>query len=182
MRLDHITSRRLLRQMPKRTTMLRWSSRSQRPKASCARRGSSRTRQASKQKTNRIGGAGSRRQRRLPRVSTSLPGGNSEREPPDPIPNSEVKTLCADGSVAASHARVGHCQASSANPSPGNRRGVLRFWASRISRPRWRATLHSRISGPMRSTEPFEFLENARAARRAVCRCHRRTAGVSLGW
>jgi hypothetical protein len=43
-----------------------------------------------------------------------LPGGNSEREPPDPIPNSEVKTFCADGSVAASHARVGHCQASHA--------------------------------------------------------------------
>ena len=42
---------------------------------------------------------------------TGLPGGNSEREPPDPIPNSEVKTFCADGSVAASHARVGHCQA-----------------------------------------------------------------------
>ena len=32
--------------------------------------------------------------------ANSLPGGNSEREPPDPIPNSEVKTLCADGSVA----------------------------------------------------------------------------------
>jgi hypothetical protein len=30
-----------------------------------------------------------------------LPGGYSEREPPDPIPNSEVKTPCADGSVAA---------------------------------------------------------------------------------
>jgi len=29
-----------------------------------------------------------------------LPGGHSEREPPDPIPNSEVKTFCADGSVA----------------------------------------------------------------------------------
>ena len=43
--------------------------------------------------------------------SKSLPGGNSEREPPDPIPNSEVKTPCADGSLAASHARVGHCQA-----------------------------------------------------------------------
>src|SRR6202041_1847628 len=45
---------------------------------------------------------------------SGLPGGNSEREPPDPIPNSEVKTLCADGSVAASHARVGHCQPSHA--------------------------------------------------------------------
>ena len=28
-----------------------------------------------------------------------LPGGHSEREPPDPIPNSEVKPLSADGSV-----------------------------------------------------------------------------------
>src|SRR5215469_10972172 len=46
-----------------------------------------------------------------PRTSNSLPGGHSEREPPDPIPNSEVKTLCADGSVPFRHARVGHCQA-----------------------------------------------------------------------
>src|SRR6185369_16912634 len=46
-----------------------------------------------------------------PRSSNSLPGGHSEREPPDPIPNSEVKTLCADGSVPFRHARVGHCQA-----------------------------------------------------------------------
>ena len=44
-------------------------------------------------------------------VSNSLPGGYSEREPPDPIPNSEVKTLCADGSVPFGHVRVGHCQA-----------------------------------------------------------------------
>jgi hypothetical protein len=40
-----------------------------------------------------------------------LLGGNSEWEPPDPISNSEVKTLCADGSVPFGHARVGHCQA-----------------------------------------------------------------------
>ena len=33
------------------------------------------------------------------RTSYRLPGGHSEWEPPDPIPNSEVKTLCADGSV-----------------------------------------------------------------------------------
>ncbi len=33
------------------------------------------------------------------RIATSFPDGHSEREPPDPIPNSEVKTLCADGSV-----------------------------------------------------------------------------------
>ena len=41
---------------------------------------------------------------------TDFPGGNSEREPPDPIPNSEVKTLSADGSVGSPHVRVGHCQ------------------------------------------------------------------------
>ncbi len=29
-----------------------------------------------------------------------LPGDNSCVEPPDPIPNSEVKRTCADGSVA----------------------------------------------------------------------------------
>ena len=43
--------------------------------------------------------------------STGLPGGNSEREPPDPISNSEVKTLSADGSVGSPHVRVGHRQA-----------------------------------------------------------------------
>lgn len=40
-----------------------------------------------------------------------LPGGHSEREPPDPIPNSEVKTLSADDSVGFPHVKVGHCQA-----------------------------------------------------------------------
>jgi hypothetical protein len=42
---------------------------------------------------------GERDKRRI-KDFTGLPGGNSEREPPDPIPNSEVKTFCADGSVA----------------------------------------------------------------------------------
>src|SRR6185503_18894717 len=60
--------------------------------------------------TNRIGGGGTGGNTG-PVTSTSIPGGNSEREPPDPIPNSEVKTLCADGSVPFRHARVGHCQA-----------------------------------------------------------------------
>ena len=41
----------------------------------------------------------------------SLPGGNSEWEPPDPFSNSEVKTLSADGSVGSPHVRVGHRQA-----------------------------------------------------------------------
>ena len=41
-----------------------------------------------------------------------MPDDNSEREPPDSIPNSEVKPLSADGSVGLPHVRVGHCQAS----------------------------------------------------------------------
>ena len=40
-----------------------------------------------------------------------LLGDHSEREPPDPIPNSEVKPLCADDSVAGCHVKVGHRQA-----------------------------------------------------------------------
>ena len=56
------------------------------------------------------------RDKRRDKSFSGSPGGNSEREPPDPIPNSEVKTPCADGSVAASHARVGHCQAPIPKP------------------------------------------------------------------
>ena len=36
---------------------------------------------------------------------------HSELEPPDSIPNSEVKRLSADGSVGFAHVRVGHRQA-----------------------------------------------------------------------
>ena len=43
---------------------------------------------------------------------TSLSDDHSEREPPDSIPNSEVKPLSADGSVGSPHVRVGHRQAS----------------------------------------------------------------------
>ena len=46
-----------------------------------------------------------------------LPGGHSEREPPDPIPNSEVKTLSADDSVVFRHVKVGHCQAFNSKPA-----------------------------------------------------------------
>ena len=38
-------------------------------------------------------------------------GDYRELEPPDPIPNSEVKRLIADGSVGLPHVRVGHRQA-----------------------------------------------------------------------
>lgn len=39
-----------------------------------------------------------------------LPGDNSEREPPDPISNSEVKPLSADDSLGSPYAKVGHRQ------------------------------------------------------------------------
>ena len=44
-------------------------------------------------------------------ITTVLPGGHSEWEPPDPFSNSEVKTLCADASFDFVDAKVGHCQA-----------------------------------------------------------------------
>ena len=44
-------------------------------------------------------------------MNTSLLDEHSELDPPDPIPNSEVKRLSADGSVGFPHVRVGHRQA-----------------------------------------------------------------------
>jgi hypothetical protein len=52
----------------------------------------------------------------VPYFLTSLPGGLSEWEPPDPIPNSEVKLLSADDSVGFPHVKVGHCQAFNRKP------------------------------------------------------------------
>jgi hypothetical protein len=43
--------------------------------------------------------------------ATELLGNNSVLDPPDPIPNSEVKRNCADDSVGSPHVKVGHCQA-----------------------------------------------------------------------
>ena len=43
-------------------------------------------------------------------VVERFPGSLSGREPPDPIPNSEVKTPSADDSVRSPHVKVGHCQ------------------------------------------------------------------------
>ena len=42
---------------------------------------------------------------------TALLDDNSELEPPDPFPNSDVKRFSADGSVGSPHVRVGHRQA-----------------------------------------------------------------------
>ena len=41
-----------------------------------------------------------------------MPGDNRERELPEPIPNSEVKTFIADDSMVL-HVKVGHRQAIS---------------------------------------------------------------------
>ena len=43
--------------------------------------------------------------------STSLLDDHRELEPPDPIPNSDVKRFLADGSLGFPHVRVGHRQA-----------------------------------------------------------------------
>ena len=51
-----------------------------------------------------------------PRYPKALPDDNRELEPPDPMPNSEVKRFIADGSVALRHVRVGHRQAFNTGP------------------------------------------------------------------
>ena len=48
---------------------------------------------------------------------TGLPDDHSESEPPESISNSEVKRLCADGSVGFPHVRVGHRRASDETPA-----------------------------------------------------------------
>ena len=50
------------------------------------------------------------------RVREVLSDDNSELEPPDTMPNSEVKQFSADGSVGSPHVRVGHRQASNGRP------------------------------------------------------------------
>ena len=47
----------------------------------------------------------------VPGYPTELLGNNSVLDPPDPIPNSEVKRNSADDSVGSPHVKVGHCQA-----------------------------------------------------------------------
>ena len=49
--------------------------------------------------------------KKKPFTQPVLPGDHRVLEPPDPIPNSEVKRQIADGSVGFPHVRVGHRQA-----------------------------------------------------------------------
>ncbi len=46
------------------------------------------------------------------KLSKNYPGGDSAVDPPETIPNSEVKRCNADGSVGFPHVRVGHRQVS----------------------------------------------------------------------
>jgi hypothetical protein len=57
-----------------------------------------------------------------------LPDEDSECEPPDPIPNSEVKPLSADGSVGLPHVRVGHRQALKSKTPPRKLGGVFYYF------------------------------------------------------
>ena len=71
----------------------------------------------------------------LGRHPTELPDDHSECEPPDPISNSEVKVLSADGSVGSPHVRVGHRQAlkyTSPNQISGWGFVVLRSLKTRV--------------------------------------------------
>ena len=59
---------------------------------------------------------------------TGLPDDHSEWEPPEPMPNSEVKPLSADGSVGSPHVRVGHRQAPKYKRPPSRQcRGFFVF-------------------------------------------------------
>ena len=62
-----------------------------------------------------------------------VPGGHSVWVPPDPIPNSEVKTHSADDSVGPPHVKVGHCQVLFVKPLPLlDGRGFLLWGYSRF--------------------------------------------------
>ena len=71
-------------------------------------------------------------------IYADLPGDNRALEPPDSIPNSEVKRCIADGSVGFPHVRVGHRQALN-KANPGHKvAGVLFFWDVRpLFFPMW---------------------------------------------
>src|SRR5690606_33818961 len=62
------------------------------------------------------------------RAPTELLADHRALEPPDPIPNSEVKRCIADGSVGLPHVRVGHRQASNRKP-----RQLAGFFIGRLS-------------------------------------------------
>ena len=61
-------------------------------------------------------------------IYAGLPGDNRALEPPDSIPNSEVKRCIADGSVGLPHVRVGHRQASKCKKGRTKVRPFFHLW------------------------------------------------------
>ena len=69
-------------------------------------------------------------ERKSNHCNTDFSGDHSELAPPDPMPNSEVKRLSADGSVGLPHVRVGHRQNLIPKIPRQQWRGIFltRFW------------------------------------------------------
>ena len=65
--------------------------------------------------------------RKTTTLHTGLLDDNRAVEPPESIPNSEVKRSIADGSVGLPHVRVGHRQALIQSPSSVRCWGFLRI-------------------------------------------------------
>ena len=66
-----------------------------------------------------------------------MPGGMSVVEPPESMPNSEVKRNSADDSVGFPHVKVGHCQAPLQSPVDD-----WAFFMPAVLRPHSRHKLH----------------------------------------
>ena len=108
----------------------------------------------------------------LPWAVNGLPGGYSEREPPDPIPNSEVKLLSADDSVGFPHVKVGHRQALKLHPRwdrppgfsfsgetrGGVRRCVCRPWRDNVVSINPRPAIHGRAFAGAKVHRTFALL------------------------
>jgi hypothetical protein len=98
---------------------------------------------------------------------TSLLGDHSEREPPDPIPNSEVKPLSADDSVAVCHAKVGNCQAPYPSPGPHTAPGLFYARKAMPGRPAPKARCNKRRPNPQ-VTPPASTLAKVGCLRRST--------------
>ena len=86
-------------------------------------------------------------------IAHSLLGDHSGLEPPDPIPNSEVKRISADGSVGSPHVRVGHRQALISEKAPPILVGLFCFWKL-VAALTWGSPWESRVS---RGFEPTSW-------------------------
>ena len=81
-------------------------------------------------------------------------------EPPDPIPNSEVKRRIADGSVGLPHVRVGHRQAYTPNPRPSMMAGGLSLWAGKGKWefwPAWHCRYYGQLAKGVRHEQYLEL-------------------------